>query len=202
MSRCQSCERPAETRGYCSRHYRYRLHTGRYGYRDATAARAHVAQLRKLGWTWEAIAKTAGLSTWVAHNLHRGTTRRLLAESESALLRVPLVSFESHRGVPSIGSRRRVQALAWMGWPNHEIARRIGCSPRSLPTLLARGRLSTRLAQRIGKVYDELSTIPGPSHIAAGKARQLGFAPPLAWDDETIDDRRARPRGIARGRAA
>jgi hypothetical protein len=44
------CGRLVRTRGYCETHYRRRLHTGRYGYRDATAAREHVQQLRRLGW--------------------------------------------------------------------------------------------------------------------------------------------------------
>lgn len=191
--------RTAETRGYCAAHYRRRLHTGRYGYRDATAARGHVAALRELGWTWEGIARTAGLSTWVAHNLHRGVTRRLLAESETALLGVPLVRWHSHRGVDATGPRRRVQALAWMGWPNHEVCRRIGCSPRTLPTELSRGRVSIALAHRIADVYDELSGRVGPSPFAAGKARQHGFAPPAAWDDDTIDDPTVKPEGILRG---
>lgn len=189
------CPRQEHTRGYCPTHYRRRLHTGRYGFRDASEAREHVAKLRDLGWTWEGIAKAAGLSTWVAHNLHRGTTRRLLHESVTALKSVPLEPFESHRGVNALGSRRRVQALAWMGWPNHEIAQRIGCSPRSLPTLLARGRISVRLALRIAALYEQLATVPGPSRTAAGKARALGFAPPLAWDD--IDNPRERAKGLA-----
>lgn len=192
-----TCALPQHTRGYCSSCYRRRLHTGRYGYQDATPAREHIARLRELGWTWQAIGQAAGLSPWVAHNLHRGTSRRLLPESLAALLSVPLDPIESHRGVSAVGPRRRVQALAWMGWPNHEIARRIGCSPPSLPTLLSRGRISTRLALRIAVVYDELSTTPGPSRVAAGKARQHGFAPPLAWDDERIDNPRCRPLGVA-----
>lgn len=203
MSVCEwsGCTGQAETRGYCSSHYRRRLHTGRYGYRDGTAARAHIAALRELGWTWQGIADAAGLSTWVAHNLHRGVTRRVLAESEAALLSVPLARYGSHRGVDATGPRRRVQALAWMGWPNREVCRRIGSSPRTLPTELHRGRVSVALAHRIADVYDELSGQVGPSRVAAGKARQLGFAPPAAWDDETIDDPRTRPAGVLRGAA-
>ncbi len=190
------CDRAMHLRGYCSTHYRRRLHTGRYGYRDATAAREHVAKLRALGWTWHGIAQAAGLSPYVPHRLHTGQTRRLLHESLTALLSVPLEPVESHRGVDATGSRRRVQALTWMGWPNREVSRRIGCSPRSLPTLLARGRISQRLALRIAAVYDEISGQPGPSKGAASKARLLGFAPPAAWEDDAIDNPRARPHGI------
>jgi hypothetical protein len=189
------CERPVETRGYCATHYRRKLHTGRYGYRDGATAREHVAELRKLGWTWEAIAEASGLSTWVAHNLHRGVTRRLLAESEAALLSVPLVPRESHRGIDATGTRRRVRALAWMGWPCWMVEDRVGCARRTLTRELSAGRVSVRLAQRVAAVYEELSTIPGPSRVAAGKARGLGFASPWAWDD--IDNPRERPKGVA-----
>lgn len=196
------CDRDPVCRGLCGPHYRRRLHTGRFGYRDAGPVREHLEKLRGLGWTWQAIGDKAGVSPWVAHNVHLGRTRRVLADSEGKLLALPLVPYESHRGVDSTGSRRRVQALAWMGWPNHAVADRIGCSRRSLPTLLARGSISARLALRITVLYDQLSTIPGPSKLAAVKARQHGFASPWAWDDETIDDPAARPTGLRKGRAA
>lgn len=192
------CDRATHTRGYCEPHYRRRLHTGRYGYRDAARAREHVARLRALGWTWQAIADAAGLSTWVAHNIHRGRTKRVLAESEAALLRITPVRMNSHRGVSAIGARRRVQALAWMGWPCWRIEQRVGCKRRTLTRELSRGRISITLAHRVADVYEQLSTIPGPSRVTAGKARGLGFAPPLAWDDETIDNPRARPCGVLR----
>lgn len=195
MSACAQmpCDRPAETRGQCAQHYRRRLHTGRYGYRDATEARAHVARLRALGWTWQAIGDAAGLSTYVAYNLHRGTTRRLLAHSVAGIISVPAVPYMSHRGCSAIGARRRVQALARLGWPCHQIAARVGCSPRSLPTLLSRGRLSVALSYRVAAVYTELHRTRGPSRQAAVKALRLGFEPPWAWIAETIDDPSARP---------
>ena len=51
---------------------------------------------------------------------------------------------------------------------------------------------------RIADAYDELSMRQGPSV----RNRRLGYPPPLAWDDETIDDPRARPKGATSARAA
>jgi hypothetical protein len=34
---------------------------------------------------------------------------------------------------------------------------------------------------------------PGPSHRTRARARALGYAPPLAWDDDAIDDPSAQP---------
>lgn len=198
-----SCGSPSKTRGYCEHHYRRRLHTGRYGYQDATEVRAHLERLRELGWTWGQIGDAAGISWAIPFHLITGRQhRRVLPETRDALLAVPLMPAASRRGVDSTGSRRRVQALAWMGWPCAEVARRIGSSRPSLATLiLPSRRISFAMAAKVAAVYDELSGTRGPSNISAAKARELGFAPPAAWDDETIDDPGARPQGVRRAAA-
>jgi hypothetical protein len=183
----------------CESDYRRTIRMGINGYRNATKARQHVAALRELGWAYEQIADEAGLSTWVPHNLHLGRTARLLPESERAILALPLKPHASQRGVDSAGTRRRVQALAWMGWPASEVACRAGTTASSLQTLiLPRRQISYALAQRVAAVYDDLAGTEGPSRMAALKARQLRHAPPAAWDDDTIDDPNSRPQGIRR----
>jgi hypothetical protein len=161
---------------------------GIFANRDATKARAHVEALRRLGWTYEGIAQAAGLSSYVPHKLSTGQSKTLRVESERALLAVPVVPFDSHRSIDSSGTRRRVQALAWMGWPCSEVARRAGTTRATLATLiLPNRRISFALARRVTAVYDELCMSFGPSKVAAGKARQLGFVPPLGWDEDLID---------------
>lgn len=170
---------------------------GHCGWRDATRAREHVHQLRRLGWTYVQIAETAGTSTWVPHKLDTNATKHIWPESERAILALPLTPRPSHRGTNNTGTRRRVQALSWMGWPTAEVARRAGIRERSLATLIRPSRrVSQTLALRVAHVYDELSAVPGPSRGARAKARQFGHAPPAAWDDDTIDDPKARPHGV------
>lgn len=199
MTEISSCKAPgctaaAHTRGFCESDYRRKIRMGIYGWVDPAEARAHVAKLRDLGWTWEQIAAAAGLSTYVPHRLGTGATTRLRTESAAALLAVPLTPASSHRGIDSTGTRRRVQALAWMGWPKSEVARRAGTTASTLQTLiLPTRRISVALARRVAAVYDELCLTPGPSKISAGKARGLGFVSPMAWDDDTIDDPTSRP---------
>jgi hypothetical protein len=194
------CLKPPSTRGYCERCYRYRLHTGRYGYRDATAAREHVLALRGLGWTFVQISEATQVSAWVACNLASGRTRRVLADSEAAILAVPLEPVASQRGVNGIGTYRRVEALQWMGWPLADIGRRVGLKPYTLCTLRSRGEpVSFRVARAVAVVFDELAHLPGPSKQTATKARRRGYAPPLAWDDDTIDDPDALPQVDVRG---
>lgn len=186
----QGCALPAKSRGFCESHYRYRLHTGRYGYQDASDVRAHLSRLRQLGWTWTQIGDAASVSSSIPYHLLTGRRyRRVLPETRDALLAIPAVPALSMRGVDSAGTRRRVQALAWMGWPCAEVARRAGTTGRSLATLiLPTRRVSYALAAKVAAVYDELSGVRGPSNIAAAKARGMGFAPPAAWDEDTIDD--------------
>lgn len=178
----------------CESDYRRTVRMGINRYVPAEPVRQHVEQLRALGWTYEQIAQEAGVSTWVPHRAATGHTRRLWKDRADAVLAVPLVVQGSHRGLDSTGTRRRVQALAWMGWSCSEVAQRAGTTARSLSTLITpTRRISYRLAMRVAAVYNQLSMLPGPSKVVAGKARQLGFAPPLAWDEDTIDDPAALP---------
>lgn len=202
MTECarSSCHVEAKPgcRGMCESDYRRTIRMGINGYVPAGPVRAHLSKLREHGWTWEQIAQEAGVSTWVAHRAGTGHTRRLLKDRANAILAVPVEPRGSHRGVDSTGMRRRVQALAWMGWPCAEIARRVGTGQPTLATLcLPHRRPSYALFRKVAAVYDELCMTPGPSKSAASKARRLGFAPPLAWDETTIDDPRVKARGVA-----
>lgn len=193
----RGCERKAETRSFCESDYRRRVRMGIYGYRDAEPAREHVVKLRDLGWTYEQIAEAAQVSTWVPHKLATGVTRSLWGESEEAILALLLEPRGSHRGVDGTGTFRRCEALLWMGWPWAEIDRRVGLKRYTLATLRTRGEpVSFRVAQAVVAAYAELSHLPGPSKMTATKARRAGHAPPAAWDEDTIDDPKARPSGI------
>jgi len=188
------CNRPTQSRDLCESHYRRKVRMGIFGYRDATPVLDHLAKLRDLGWTWEQIGDAAGIAATVPNGLWRGRYRRIQGDGYTALLSVPLTPQRSRRGLDSCGTRRRVQALAWMGWPATEVAKRAGIPVSTLQTLIMpTRRISYGYAARVAEVYETLSHLQGPSKVAAGKARGLGFAPPLAWDDDTIDDPAAVP---------
>jgi transcriptional regulator with XRE-family HTH domain len=92
------------------------------------------------------------------------------------------------------GSARRIQALIALGWTQQQIAARLGITVQRLNHLHLRQKFIYRTtAERIRVLYDELSTQPGPSNYARTAAARLGYPPPLAWDDETIDDPAAKP---------
>lgn len=97
--------------------------------------------------------------------------------------------------VDSIGTARRLQALAAIGWSLDELTMYLGWPKGSVQNRrTARWPTVTRAtADRVARVYDELSMTPGPSSRARDLAVRRGWSPPLAWNDDEIDDPAAKP---------
>lgn len=99
-----------------------------------------------------------------------------------------------YRSLPAVGTVRRLQALAAVGWPAYELAARLGhTSGESLLNITRRERVERRTAEKITALYDELSMLPGPSPTTRRRAAAKGWPPPLAWPDESIDNPAATP---------
>lgn len=104
------------------------------------------------------------------------------------------------RTVPVVGSRRRLEALMALGWYSEELSQMLGYS-RAWLNVITRGDgpIYLRNARKIADLYDRLSMQLPPEHKWRGRqramARRKGWAVPLAWDDDTIDDPAAKPRG-------
>lgn len=98
------------------------------------------------------------------------------------------------RLINAVGTHRRIRALMFMGWTQAEIARRLGMkSTKNINDFFAHPDVLRTTAERIAAIYDELSMVQGPSNRIAVLARNRGYAPPLAWDEATIDDPDAKP---------
>lgn len=111
-----------------------------------------------------------------------------------------------HRGlsrkIPSIGARRRVQALQRLGWSLRAISREAGYEgSTTVLSALIRGdhdSIFRDTHDAIAAAYERLSMrLPTPSSGVArarNAAEKKGYAPPLAWD--CIDDPDERPSGF------
>ncbi len=90
--------------------------------------------------------------------------------------------------VSSLGTARRLQALAAIGWPRLEIAARLGYGKHMVGHLERplRTHVNVRTAAKVAAVYDELQDISGPCDRTRLKASALGYWLPSAWVD--IDD--------------
>ena len=101
------------------------------------------------------------------------------------------------------GTRRRLQALVRGGWSLGLMSARLGCTRQVLRLTLHRSeRVTAATAGAVRELYDELWDQPPPegtrfekraATMARRYARERGWVPPLAWDDDEIDDPAAVP---------
>lgn len=102
--------------------------------------------------------------------------------------------------VAAVGAGRRLRALAAVGWSLSELAEVTGVSASSLAYVRASAiRVQPAVHAAVCVAYEHLAMqVPGgrgPTRTRAHAARK-GWPPPLAWDDDTIDDPSARPCGL------
>lgn len=188
--------------------------TGRSNLVDAQPARDHVRQLLKAGLTLGQIEQRSGVHrTGLRHLLGTGSggrpaAARVRRDTAARLLAVAAARMgkETNGLVDPAGTRRRLQALVATGWTQSAIARRLGVLPANLPKIVHSGRSAIRVATRdaVRALYDELWDQPPPALTPAerrARTRALTFAaahgwpPPMAWDDDLIDDPVAQPAG-------
>jgi hypothetical protein len=100
--------------------------------------------------------------------------------------------------VPTVGAIRRLQALRAIGWTMRDIAEKGNVPMGSVDSLLFKHRdtMTRSLNARVTAAYELMSGTPGPSEVMRTRARRAGWAPPAAWDDDTIDDPNAKPAGV------
>lgn len=92
--------------------------------------------------------------------------------------------------------QRRLQALQATGWTHTALARELGMSRQAVAALSSRPRDRSydHTLAAVAAVYDRLWDVR-PTGVSADRCRtraaRLGYLPPLAWDDDFIDDPRA-----------
>jgi len=200
--RCAPC-RAAGSRD--AKETAHRTHTGTHTYVPADRARAHVLALLET-LTVGQIERRSGVDRTSIRVLigdfpGRPQSKRITRATEAGLLgvRATTVGPETSGLVDPTGTRRRLRALVALGWTARELTRRLGFSTRTTWVLLheeaAPVNASTRAA--VVALYDELAMkTPAPSRgttRARNVAATHGWVPPLAWDDDEIDDPAATP---------
>lgn len=97
------------------------------------------------------------------------------------------------------GSRRRIQGLIWAGWTGRQLAGLSGLTETMISRLACGAALTVTpdVVEAVEDLYDRAWQGPRrPSTASRRRATAAGWAPPLAWDDDTIDDPAARPVGV------
>lgn len=165
--------------------------------------RAHVRRLIEAGMSVERIADLSGVGRHTIQSLLTSPRRRMRADNADALVATS-PSPEGSGLVRSIGTRRRIEALGWLGWSMPAIvatatrldpAAKITYSGLRQVTSDRPEMVRVRTAHAVALAFEELCMTPPRADRQAAqvrnRARRKGWLSPLAWDD--IDDPDAEP---------
>ncbi|MFC8015534.1 hypothetical protein [Streptomyces cinereoruber] len=165
----------------------------------------HALQLRYDRTSRAFIARTAGVnpstlaSALLDHSrnprrgIHTAVARPILALDE-----LPPPACPRRTQVTDTGLLRRLHALCAAGWTLEDIGAAGNISAKTLTAFATthHPRSTPALRGAVLAAWEELAHRPGPSTAARRRAQAKGWAPPLAWDNETIDDPTVSPSGI------
>lgn len=197
---------PSRTAAY-ERHRTRMIAYGRWQpYVDAEPARQHVLWLRSQNMGPKRISEVSGVPHGSLAKLVYGDPQRGLAPSKrirpetAARILATRPDPYPRANVPSIGARRRLRALVALGWTQSELARRVGLTRAAFYRMIHTGpetAMHAATVRRAREVYAELSMTPPPmgtararydAEVARETARRHGWKPPLALDDDRLDD--------------
>jgi transcriptional regulator with XRE-family HTH domain len=176
---------------------------------DAGPVRQHIAALAGAGIGRRRLAELSGVSDAALRRLTRGLSgrppsQRVRPKTAEAILAVRPVlgACAGFARVNALGTQRRLQALIAAGWTQTALAERLGMTPSNFGAMLQRPNVSADTARAVVRLYDDLWDEPPPTgtpraDAIARQARKYAerrrWAPPLAWDDDAIDDPQATP---------
>lgn len=177
--------------------------------------RGHLRGLMVAGMGWKRIAAAAGVSSSTVYSIlygkyvadplhpeHRPPRKQVRREVADKLLAVR-VDLADGALADGTGARRRLQALVAIGWSQTRLAEMLGVHVTNFGQVIrGEGQLRRSTIKAVHRIYEQhwrCGPIPANRFEQAGITRaikvaaQSGWVPPLAWDDETIDDPFATP---------
>ena len=208
--RCRPCtDASAKIQAERSRLQAY----GRYdsGRVDAQPVREHIHMLMAYGIGLKRISALAGVSNATLGKIlygdkprnmpPRARTEKHVADGVLAV-KPNLDNLGKTVSVDATGTRRRIQALVTIGFSQSRIGELLGIAPGNFNRTIKSDRVHADTARKVRTLYEELWNQPQHgtdwrSRISASRSRSYakvhGWLPPLAWDDETIDDPATQP---------
>lgn len=193
---------------------------GRYdsGRVEAGPVREHVQYLLDSGIGTRRLAELAKVSRSSIQALMygrpergHGPYNRVSKTSAAKILAVQPSSetLAAQSQVNPAGTVRRLQALVAIGWPQAQLSTEIGINRSNIgPVILGQRNVTARTALAVRDLYERLWDKPPSGEEwqvkrSASRARKYaaerGWAPPMAWDDDQIDNPVAEPTGFDRG---
>lgn len=159
---------------------------------DTVDVRYHINALMCAGMTTALIADLASVPVATIRSLRSTSTRTTTPAIADAILSI---TFHPSRGrdlTPAVGARRRLRALNAMGYGDPSLAHRLNVEVDVVTSMPEKGLIPSELWEAVDEIYDELSMRPGPDADLREQARAEGLVPPLGWDDDEIDNPKAR----------
>lgn len=193
---CKGCGSPhVKARGLCNACYlmskKEAQQDGQWEpYVDATPALAHLDVLRERGVTLAQVVRITGLHHTTVYRMVPGARVRTETMAKILAISPPLVPVQPVVTESALGAARRLQALSALGWSLGQVAQRCSVHHAHL-CKIAKGAVTAVLPDtraEVERVYEEMSHLPGPSQLVRATARARGWVPPLAWDEDLVDD--------------
>ncbi|AEJ94037.1 helix-turn-helix DNA binding protein [Mycobacterium phage Thibault] len=215
MSQCAASPNCSKTpskfkRGMCGAHHRAYLRRARdegvwRGHVPAGPVQEHLKALADAGVSAQRVSWVTGLSLNTLLQIPERESLWSTTADKIFAVRVDGNFREGGRGmIPVLGSRRRLQSLHSRGFTVAHLAERLGMSVTATTRILrpddprSVDRVESGTARKIDALWRELQLAAPPQGPACTKARRraakLGWPDPLAWEENEIDDPRARPR--------
>ena len=206
IHKCHCTECRKANRAYENHRIRQAAY-GRSKFTPTVQVREHIDLLLNAGFGIRQIHKLSGVPQSTIGRIIYGRTergegpaKRILKTTEEKILAVKpvLENLAPSQIIDGTGTIRRLRALIAVGWSGPQIAARMGYSDTNFYHLVhSRERVYVSTALRVREVYDELWDQDPPQgtrfeRAAVTRAKRtalaLGWAPPMAWDDDRIDD--------------
>jgi DNA-binding phage protein len=178
--RCAACSAAGNA-------YRKRQRAGVTSKVPTSVVCAHLDLLATAGMSALDIAADAGVSRTTITRILTGETSSVWRRTARVLLAVqPRPG--AYGTVSAVGTARRMQALAALGWSSRAIAIATGIPDSNVRRIRRHAipTVSATTAAAVRSLYDHASMRPPtcPDLRLLNLARRNGWAPPLAWDDD------------------
>lgn len=186
---------------------------GRWNQRvPAGPVREHVRSLTAAGMGLKRVAKVSGVAHGALWKLMYGKrrpdgtrvpSRRVTRETAEKLYAIDpswsgeLLPLADGAMVAAHGTVLRMRALVTLGWSQSKLASRLGVERSNFRLATGTMTITVRTRDAAARLYDELSmTLPPAGNqrdrISVSRARnyaaERGWLPPLALDDDRLDD--------------
>lgn len=179
---------------------------------DAEPVRQHLLALKAAGIGYTLVADHLGVTkttiTRFIYDLSASQPRKKRTRPDIANRILAITAADITPGmVDATGTRRRIQALAALGWPMRSLGPHTGMHPAQVGRIANQKYVYRPTQQAVADCYEKLrdlrpedhGILPGSALKTRNKARREGWKDPLWWEDMGhIDDPDFDPAAVER----